>query len=119
MFVIWRIKSCSCAIFEDDQGKMNESLLNQNGSLLVVSQFTLLGDCRKGRRPGLTRQPDRKKQQSYMSTLCNIAAKSIKSRLKQAVFQGGNAAVSLDNDGPVTILLDSRKTFEVNRKWRL
>jgi D-tyrosyl-tRNA(Tyr) deacylase len=96
-------------IFEDEQGKMNLSLLDVGGAILAVSQFTLLGDARGGRRPSFIEaaRPD----------LANPMYEDLVRRLREAglsvatgVFQA-EMAVSLVNDGPVTILLDSRKTF--------
>ena len=96
-------------IFEDADGKMNLSLLDVGGELLVVSQFTLLGDARKGRRPGFTdaARPEMANAM-YEQLVARIAALGIKVETGQ--FQA-HMMVSLVNDGPVTILLDSHKLF--------
>lgn len=92
-------------IFEDDQGKMNRSLVDSGGALLVVSQFTLYGDCRKGNRPSFTdAAPAAQAEQLYN---CFIE------RLRQSglnpvtgVFQA-HMQVALINDGPVTLIVES------------
>lgn len=96
-------------IFEDEQGKMNLSLLDVGGSILAVSQFTLLGDARGGRRPSFI--------EAARPETANPMYEELVRRLRETglavetgVFQA-EMAVSLVNDGPVTILLDSRKTF--------
>jgi D-tyrosyl-tRNA(Tyr) deacylase len=96
-------------IFEDEQGKMNLSLLDVGGSILAVSQFTLLGDARGGRRPSFI--------EAARPEIANPMYGELVRRLRETglivetgVFQA-EMAVSLVNDGPVTILLDSRKTF--------
>jgi D-tyrosyl-tRNA(Tyr) deacylase len=96
-------------IFEDEQGKMNLSLLDVGGSILAVSQFTLLGDARGGRRPSFI--------EAARPETANPMYEELVRRLRETglavetgVFQA-EMAVSLINDGPVTILLDSRKTF--------
>lgn len=96
-------------IFEDDQGKMNLSLLDTLGEALVVSQFTLYGDCRKGRRPSFTEAA--KPQDAipiYEAFLRSLEAEGIK--VKSGIFQA-MMDVELINDGPVTILLDSKRLF--------
>jgi len=95
--------------FEDGNGKMNLALSGVNGELLVVSQFTLLGDCRKGRRPSFTdaAEPGKAKK-LYNDFIKGIEQKSIK--VSTGIFQE-TMEVSLINDGPVTFLLDSKKTF--------
>lgn len=96
-------------IFEDDLGKMNLSLLDVKGDMLVVSQFTLLGDCRKGRRPGFTgaARPDiALKMYKEFISICQ--AKGV--HVEEGVFQA-DMVVEIYNDGPVTLLLDSRKQF--------
>lgn len=92
-------------IFEDDQGKMNHSLLEVGGEMLVVSQFTLLGDCRKGRRPsfGNAADPDTASR-LYEYFVHQVAEKGVK--LAQGRF-GAMMAVSLVNDGPVTLIVES------------
>ncbi|HEY7698626.1 MAG TPA: D-aminoacyl-tRNA deacylase [Vicinamibacteria bacterium] len=94
-------------IFEDDEGKMNRSLLEVGGSLLAVSQFTLLGDSRKGRRPSFidAAQPD-KAESLYSSFVAK--ARSLGAPTSTGKFQA-HMAVHLVNDGPVTILLDSKE----------
>lgn len=96
-------------IFEDEDGKMNKSLLDVNGSLLVISQFTLLGDARKGRRPSFTQAAVPAKAIPMYETFINkMKEKNINT---QAGEFGADMQVELVNDGPVTILLDSKKTF--------
>ncbi len=94
-------------IFEDDDGKMNRSLLEAEGSLLAVSQFTLLGDSRKGRRPSfIAAAPPEAAKGLYESFVSK--ARSLGARTETGKFQA-HMAVHLVNDGPVTILLDSRE----------
>jgi D-tyrosyl-tRNA(Tyr) deacylase len=96
-------------IFEDADEKMNLSLLDVGGELLVVSQFTLLGDARKGRRPGFTdaARPEMANAM-YEQLVARIAAMGVKVETGQ--FQA-HMMVDILNDGPVTILLDSHKLF--------
>ena len=96
-------------IFRDDEGKMNRSLTDTNGAMLVVSQFTLYGDTRKGRRPSYidAAEPERANA-LYEYFVSRSRAQCIK--VETGVFQA-MMQVSLVNDGPVTILLDSRKLF--------
>ncbi len=93
-------------IFEDDHGKMNRSLVDCGGAMLVVSQFTLLGDCRKGRRPSFVNAaPPDKGRDLYAHFVEEIRRLGI---TVQTGRFGADMAVALVNDGPVTLVVDSR-----------
>lgn len=92
-------------IFEDDEGKMNRSLLETGGEMLVVSQFTLLGDCRKGRRPSfINAAPPESADKYYEHFVAQVRQKGIPAQTGR--FRA-LMAVSLVNDGPVTLILES------------
>jgi len=96
-------------IFEDEEGKMNRSLLDTGGAALLVSQFTLYGDARKGRRPSFTEAAGGETAQQLYAAVCErVAAAGVP--VARGVF-GARMRVSLVNDGPVTLLLDSRREF--------
>lgn len=96
-------------IFEDEQGKMNRSVLDAGGSVLVVSQFTLSGDARNGRRPSFaSAAPPEIARALYEDVVRELSASGI--RVSTGEFRA-MMRVALVNDGPVTLLLDSRKTF--------
>ena len=102
-------KIINLRIFNDDQGKMNRSLLDTGGALLAVSQFTLYGDARGQRRPSfLEAAPPEKGKELYDEFVAALRRLGI--RVETGVFQT-HMAVELVNDGPVTILLDSEKKF--------
>jgi len=93
-------------IFRDDEGKMNRAVTEVGGSILAVSQFTLLGDCRKGRRPSFVEAaPPETAERLYQHYVARTRALGV--RTETGRFQA-HMEVHLVNDGPVTILLDSR-----------
>lgn len=95
-------------VFEDEAGKMNRSVLDAGGSILLVSQFTLYGDARKGRRPSFIRAAKPEKAIPLYEAM--IARLRAALPVETGEF-GADMQVSLINDGPVTILLDSERTF--------
>jgi D-aminoacyl-tRNA deacylase len=102
-------KSIHLRIFEDEQGKMNRSLLDINGAMMIVSQFTLLGDCIKGRRPSFVQAEEPGRANKLYEYFIKEAREKVKS-LATGKFQE-MMEIELVNNGPVTILLDSRKNF--------
>ncbi|MDJ0780612.1 MAG: D-aminoacyl-tRNA deacylase [Desulfosarcinaceae bacterium] len=96
-------------IFEDAAGRMNHSLLEVGGEMLVVSQFTLLGDCRKGRRPSFgAAAPPEMANQRYKEFVAQVARNGIS---VQTGRFGAAMSVSLTNDGPVTLLVETPDTL--------
>lgn len=99
-------KVINLRIFEDDQEKMNRSLAETGGEMLVVSQFTLLGDCRKGRRPSFVHAAHPEKADAYyLDFIETVRSRGIKVATGQF---GAMMDVALVNDGPVTIILQSK-----------
>ena len=102
-------KVANLRIFPDDDGKMNRSLVDIEGEALVVSQFTLYGDARKGRRPSFIRAAEGPEAEAvYEKTVAFLREQGITTGTGKF---GAMMDVSLTNEGPVTILLDSEKTF--------
>ena len=96
-------------VFEDEGGKMNLALADVGGAVLVVSQFTLLGDCRTGRRPSFVAEaPPELANVLYQEFIAEVRGQGI--TVETGRFQA-DMQVSLVNDGPVTLLIDSRKLF--------
>jgi len=103
-------KIANLRIFADDAGKMNRSVLDVGGGVLVVSQFTLFGDARQGRRPAFTGALEPIAARAlYEQSLVALRAAGV-TRVEAGEF-AADMKVELLNDGPVTILLDSRKLF--------
>ncbi|MEX0704046.1 MAG: D-aminoacyl-tRNA deacylase [Planctomycetales bacterium] len=102
-------KIAGLRVFPDDAGLMNRSLADVGGAMLVVSQFTLLGDCRKGRRPGfIDAAPPERADELYRAFAAEVRGQGIP--VETGRFQA-QMDVELVNDGPVTLLVDSRKEF--------
>jgi D-aminoacyl-tRNA deacylase len=102
-------KIADLRVFEDDEHHMNRSVQDVAGAVLVISQFTLAGDCRKGRRPSFDRAAaPAAAQPLYEDVVAQLRARRVP--VETGEF-GAMMQVALVNDGPVTLLLDSRKTF--------
>ncbi len=102
-------KIANLRIFEDEEGKLNKSVLEIGGSALVVSNFTLYGDCRKGRRPSFTDAAPPEIADKLYQRFCELL-QGEGVPVQKGVFQA-HMHVGLVNDGPVTLLLDSKKQF--------
>lgn len=102
-------KIANLRVFEDEEGKLNKSVLEVGGSVLVVSNFTLYGDCRKGRRPSFTDAANPEVANELYQRFCEfLKAEGVP--VETGIFQA-HMHVGLINDGPVTLLLDSKKQF--------
>jgi D-tyrosyl-tRNA(Tyr) deacylase len=99
-------KTIYLRVFDDEQGKMNLSLLDINAEMLIISQFSLAGDCRKGRRPGFDKaaEPDLAKK-LYLQFIRSVQNKGVKTA--EGKF-GALMSVNITNDGPVTFILESK-----------
>jgi D-tyrosyl-tRNA(Tyr) deacylase len=102
-------KVVNLRIFEDQLGKMNRSLADIDGEMLIISQFTLYGDCRKGRRPGFSSAaPPEIAEPLYQQFIKEVKNRQV--RVATGIFQA-TMEVELVNDGPVTLMLDTEKQF--------
>ncbi len=102
-------KVTNLRVFEDENGKMNLSLADVDGEVLSVSQFTLFGDCRKGRRPGFT-EAGAPETANRLYQYFNEKLRGNGVHVEEGIFQA-DMLVDIQNDGPVTLLLDSTKMF--------
>ncbi|HYN86585.1 MAG TPA: D-aminoacyl-tRNA deacylase [Pyrinomonadaceae bacterium] len=102
-------KVCSLRVFDDGEGRMNHSVADAGGALLVVSQFTLYGDARRGRRPSWSEAATHERAEALYEFFVEEARRRV-SRVETGSFRR-MMEVELVNDGPVTILLDSKKLF--------
>lgn len=102
-------KILNLRIFEDEEGKLNKSLLDVQGELLIISQFTLYGDCRKGRRPSFIKALGGEKARSVYNEFIDQCKDSVHN-VQTGEF-GADMLVSIENDGPVTIMVGSEKIF--------
>lgn len=102
-------KVAGLRVFDDENGVMNRSILDAGGEILSISQFTLLGDVRKGKRPSWIRA-ERPEQANEMYLRFNEALRERGIKVEEGIFQA-EMLVEIHNDGPVTILLDSKKLF--------
>lgn len=102
-------KIAGLRVFEDEEGRMNLSVSDVGGEVLLVPQFTLHGDCRKGRRPSFTAAaPPERARELYESLTERLRGRDLPVETGQF---GAGMKVQLVNDGPVTLLLDSKKVF--------
>lgn len=100
-------KCANLRIFEDQEGKMNLSVLEVGGEILVISQFTLYGDTKKGRRPSFTEAMEPKEAEKlYLMFIDHLRKKGL--RVEQGIF-GAKMLVKIFNDGPVTFILDNKE----------
>ncbi|URZ07138.1 D-aminoacyl-tRNA deacylase [Clostridium felsineum] len=102
-------KILNLRIFEDEEGKLNKSLKDVNGELLLISQFTLYGDCRKGRRPSFIEALSGDKAEKIYNKFVELCKEEIEN-VQTGEF-GAHMDVEIQNDGPVTLLIDSKKVF--------
>lgn len=102
-------KVANLRIFEDENGKMNLSLLQIDGEMLVISQFTLYGDCRRGRRPSFDEAAPPEDGQKLYEMFIEKVSQQVR-KVEKGIF-GAHMEVESVNDGPVTILLDSERRF--------
>ncbi len=101
-------KIANLRIFEDEQGKMNRSVLQEKGSILLISQFTLSGDTRKGNRPSFNKAETPEKAREYVEKFSHILTSCYTVAVETGVF-GAHMDVTYTNDGPVTIIIDTRQ----------
>ncbi|MBP9560611.1 MAG: D-tyrosyl-tRNA(Tyr) deacylase [Syntrophorhabdaceae bacterium] len=110
----WMVdKIVNLRIFEKERGRMNESLIDMNGEVLVVSQFTLYGDCSKGRRPSFSGAMPAVEAKKMFDIFLEKIRERIQ-RVENGVFQA-YMDVNLINDGPVTLIIDSKETRKIGR----
>ncbi len=101
-------KTAVLRVFEDENGKLNLSALDIGGSVLVVSNFTLCADCKKGKRPSFTKAAPPREAEELYEAFCQYLAEAGIQKVATGTF-GADMKVSLINDGPVTILLDTKE----------
>ena len=106
--VVWLAEKCAhLRIFENDQGKFHFSLLDIQGEILVVSQFTLYGDCRRGRRPSFTEAASPEVAEKYYEMFIETL-RQMDLKVETGIF-AARMKVEIHNEGPVTLVIDSRE----------